>query len=440
VPANSILIAATHVHSGPDVIGLWGPKEGESGVDQAYVDSLIKAVAQVIEEAAAGMKPATVRYAAGDLPGISKNVNVAEILDTGIAALQVAGEDAKPIATLVNFACHPEIMQNNYITADFPNWTYQRIEDSVGGVAMYINGAQGGMITANIEDIYQKGQDNWDDAARIGNAIADKGLEILAAVNAAPNPTVVLKTSPLLVPLDNERFNAAISAGVLPDFREDHNVRTEIAAGTIGRAEFATIPGEAFPNIGLLLKRWMTGDVKFIFGITQDELGYIMSREDYGLKLYDYETSMSVGPEMGYLMVDGLKSMIEAVNPPAATAPAAGAPTAGAPTATGSLDDWFMSLPKQFNPEAAGDMKAVYYFNITGEGGGDYTVTVADGKCAVEKAKPEKPDLTVTVAAPDMAGIVSGELDPMAAFMTGKLTLDGDISLAMKIGDLFFAQ
>lgn len=440
VPAESILIAATHDHSAPDVVGLWGPKEGESGVDKAYVDSLVQTVAQVIEQAAGAMKPATIRYAAGDLPGVSKNVNVAEILDTGIAALQVAGEDTKPIATLVNFACHAEIMQNTRITADFPNWLYQRVEEKAGGVALFVNGAQGGMITANIENIYQKGQDNWDDAAKIGNSIADKALEILAAVNPAQNPAIVFKTNPLLVPLENQRFNAAIEAGILPDFREDHNVRTEIAAGTIGRAEFVTIPGEAFPNIGFLLKRWMTGDVKFIFGLTQDELGYIMSREDYGLKLYDYETSMSVGSDMGFLLVQGLKPMIEAVNPPAGAAAAGPAPAGGAPAAAGSIDDWFMGLPKQFKADAAGDMKAVYYFNVTGEGGGDYTIAIADKKCTVEKAKPEKPDLTVTIAAPDMLALSKGELDPMAAFMTGKLTIDGDISLAMKLGDLFFSQ
>ncbi|UCH36435.1 MAG: neutral/alkaline non-lysosomal ceramidase N-terminal domain-containing protein, partial [Armatimonadota bacterium] len=136
VPDDAILVAATHVHSGPDVIGLWGPTEGESGVDQGYVESMLKTVAAVIEEAAGSMAPASLKCAAGDLPGASKNVNVAEILDTGIAALQAIGEDGKVIATLVNFACHPEIMQNNYLTADFPNWTYQRIEEKAGGVAL----------------------------------------------------------------------------------------------------------------------------------------------------------------------------------------------------------------------------------------------------------------------------------------------------------------
>jgi len=440
VPADRVIIAATHVHSAPDVIGLWGPKEGESGVDKAYVDMVVNTVAQVIEQAAGSLAPASIKYAGGDLPNVSKNVNVEAILDPGLAALQAVGADGKPIATLVNFACHPEIMQNTQITADFPNWTYQRIEGAGGGVALFINGAQGGMITANIENIYQKGKDNWQDPEMIGNAIGDRALELIGKAEPVKEAPIVVRNSDMRVPLKNARFEAGIKAGVLPEMRQNGDVKTEVEAGTIGRAEFVTIPGEAFPNIGFLLKRWMTGDVKFIFGITEDELGYIMSREDWGLKLYDYETSMSVGPDMGFILVETLKPMIEAVNPKAAEAAVAATPAGATPAAGGSLDEWFMGLPKRFNADAAGDMKAVYYFNVTGAGGGNYGITVADKQAKVERAKPEKPDLTVTVAAPDMAAIVAGTLDAQAAFMTGKLQLDGDISLAMKLGDLFFGK
>jgi len=312
---ESILVAATHVHSAPDVIGLWGPSELQSGVDQAYVDSVIKTVARVIQEATANLAPASVKYAAGEVAGVSKNIRVPEILDTGLTALQVVGKDGKVIATLVNFACHPEIMHNKYVTADFPNWIYQRVEGQAGGVALFLNGAQGGMVTGNVEHVYDKGQENWDDPARIGNAIADQALEALAKAPAIEDAPIAVRTAPLRVPLQNPQFEAAIAAGLLPDFRKDGQVDTEVAAGTIGRAEFCTIPGEAFPNIGFLLRRWMTGDVKFVFGLTQDELGYIMSREDWGLRLYRYESSMSQGPEMGYRLVEALHPLIEQVNP-----------------------------------------------------------------------------------------------------------------------------
>jgi len=427
VPADAIIVSATHNHSGPDLIGLWGPTPGESGVDKAYLDSVIRTVAQVIEQAAADTKPATVKYAAGDLAKASKNIRIKEILDTELAALQAVGEDGKPVATLVNFACHPAIMNNDNVTADFCNWTYQRIEGKGGGLALFVNGAQGGMITADVDDIPEQSKGNWDDAARIGNAIADRALEVLSSAQPVADASITLRGGELRVPVGNPTFEAAFEAGVLPDVREEGKIKTEIMAGSIGRAEFVTIPGEAFPNLDLLLKRWMTGDVKFVFGITQDELGYIMSREDYGLKLYEYEASMSVGPETGRLLVDALLPLIEAVNPKSAAA-------SGEASA---LDAWFFALPDRFNAAAAGNLKAIFYFDVTGEGGGDYTINVVDGKCAVEKRKPERADLKGTISASDATLVATGKLDPVAAWSMGKLVFDGDMPLAMLMVQIF---
>jgi len=105
-----------------------------------------------------------------------------------------------------------------------------------------------------------------------------------------------------------------------------------------------------------------------------------------------------------------------------------------------SLDSWFMGLPDRFDAAAAGDLSAVFYFAVSGAGGGDYTVKVAGGKCEVTKAKPENPELTATIADTDMAAIAAGELDPVSAFMAGKLQIDGDIGLAMRIPDLFLRR
>lgn len=105
-----------------------------------------------------------------------------------------------------------------------------------------------------------------------------------------------------------------------------------------------------------------------------------------------------------------------------------------------SLDSWFMGLPDRFDAAAAGDLSAVFYFAIGGAGGGDYTVRVAEGKCEVTKAKPENPDLIATVTDTDMAAIAAGELDPVSAFMAGKLQVDGDLALAMRLPDLFLRR
>lgn len=45
-------------------------------------------------------------------------------------------------------------------------------------------------------------------------------------------------------------------------------------------------------------------------------------------------------------------------------------------------------------------------------------------------------DCTITMSAEDLAEMLAGDLDPTAAFMGGKLKVDGDMSVAMKLGSI----
>ena len=65
-------------------------------------------------------------------------------------------------------------------------------------------------------------------------------------------------------------------------------------------------------------------------------------------------------------------------------------------------------------------------FVIPGEG-----VIMLDGAGA--RAADEDADVTLTATAEVFQGILSGDTSPTVAFMTGKLTVDGDVGLAMKL-------
>jgi len=68
-------------------------------------------------------------------------------------------------------------------------------------------------------------------------------------------------------------------------------------------------------------------------------------------------------------------------------------------------------------------------FNIEGEG-----AVVIDGTGA--RASDEEADLTVTADAETFQGMLDGTLDSTSAFMMGKITIDGDMGLAMKLGTI----
>lgn len=319
MPGDHVLIGATHTHSGPDTYGQWGPSPEVSGLDKAWMADTYSKVAKLVDETAGKLQPATLRFGnTTDVKRCSKNIRIPRVLDTELGALQVLDKSGATIATLINYACHPEILDNHQLTSDFPNWLRNTVEAKLGGVAIYMNGAQGGMVTADVEveKANPKGED-WPDAERIGNTLGEKAIECLAspaAVNV-DDAKIGLTSRTIRVPLQNKRFEALIQAKILPNFLVNGNVVTEVNRLTVGPAEFLTLPGEVLPNVGLFLKRKMTGQPRFLLGLTCDALGYIMDKEDYGLQLYSYETATCIGPTMGSTMTDNLLALIAAGKP-----------------------------------------------------------------------------------------------------------------------------
>ena len=95
------------------------------------------------------------------------------------------------------------------------------------------------------------------------------------------------------------------------------------------------------------------------------------------------------------------------------------------------------SLPKAFLPEKAAGVNATVLFDLTGEKGGKWGVTIQDQVCTVAPGPLENPKLTLTADAQDVLDIFTGKLDAMRAFMTGKLHMLGDMGLAMKLMNFF---
>ncbi len=94
-------------------------------------------------------------------------------------------------------------------------------------------------------------------------------------------------------------------------------------------------------------------------------------------------------------------------------------------------------MPKAFLPEKAVGVDAVIQYHLSGDEGGDWIITIKDGKCTVEEGVAENPTLTLEADAEDYKNVILGKLDGMAAFMQGKLKLKGNLNLAMKLTNFF---
>jgi putative sterol carrier protein len=102
-----------------------------------------------------------------------------------------------------------------------------------------------------------------------------------------------------------------------------------------------------------------------------------------------------------------------------------------------SIHEVFTTMPDRFNPGAAAGVDAVFQFDLSGEGGGQYWVKIADQTCEVHEGLSDNPTLTVSATASDYLAMVNGELAAMSAFMAGKVKVKGNMGLAMKLQSIF---
>ncbi|WP_462383449.1 SCP2 sterol-binding domain-containing protein [Pseudomonas sp. Marseille-QA0892] len=92
-------------------------------------------------------------------------------------------------------------------------------------------------------------------------------------------------------------------------------------------------------------------------------------------------------------------------------------------------------LHARFNPSAAQGLDLIFQFSI--EDAENYYLVVKDGTCDLKQGDATDPNVTLIMDSETLKGIVSGETDGMQAFMSGKLRTEGDMMLAMKLGELF---
>ena len=97
--------------------------------------------------------------------------------------------------------------------------------------------------------------------------------------------------------------------------------------------------------------------------------------------------------------------------------------------------DIVKTMQSKFNAGAAAGLDLVFQFNI--EDGDNHYLVVKDGTCDVQQGDAENPNVTLIMDSATLVGIMTGETDGMQAFMAGKLRAEGDMMLAMKLGELF---
>ena len=100
----------------------------------------------------------------------------------------------------------------------------------------------------------------------------------------------------------------------------------------------------------------------------------------------------------------------------------------------------FQGLPMAFNADTAKNLRATYRFDITGEGGGTWTVKIADGTCSVIQGGDGEADWRLELDTPTWIDISTGELMGQEAFMLGRVTVEGDPTVGIRFDQIFTPQ
>ncbi|MFV1964595.1 MAG: hypothetical protein ACC628_04175 [Pirellulaceae bacterium] len=374
-----VMISSTHNHEGPDVIGVWGKSFLHYGVDKDYVDLLIERISRLVRETEQQTHPAVAAYGTAVDESLLHDGRKPYVKDGVLRALRFMDPTGgRTIGILVQWNCHPEALgaENTLITADFPATTVARLREKWGCPVAYFTGVIGGLMAPPSRQwTGRNGQPlatgEFEFAERYGEAVADlasRALEKAVEIDLAP---FQVSSKTILLPVENQWYRAARAIGVLqrpartwtgdPEIigppvtiqsaGGTTGIETEVAYLRLGELHVACIPGEIYPELvygkipdppeegvdfpDALCEPSVTdilpGDKWLLFGMANDEVGYIMPKRQWDLMApfaYQRETGQygeinSCGPQSGPIIMRAFAHRVqEAGNTtPVATGP-----------------------------------------------------------------------------------------------------------------------
>ncbi len=345
---KNIILTSTHNHEGPDTIGLWGPNLETDGKFPAYLRFVDSQIAKAITQAAKSLTPVRMKLGSTNP---AKSPSLAEMqtrtdgrppkfFDEELRVMQFVGTEGlakeKTVAILVNWNTHPESLEdeNTLLTSDFPGAVRGALEEKYGGTAIYISGDIGAVeiVGDNNRSTRTKFDGHefpfvadkkaatftFDRMQAIGRDVARAASEAIDRGEWNSVSALEIDKMEFSVPMDNLGYQLLMQKNVLSalpgsDDKNDPHLTTTVYSLRIGDAQIVTVPGELFPEVFYGVEKYkrkdcpradtgrpsepavrdaMTGRYKFIFGLSPDELGYLVPGYDFRAPTFDTNKGM----------------------------------------------------------------------------------------------------------------------------------------------------
>ncbi len=334
LPADRLMVAATHAHSTPETIGFRSLRN-HPGV-AAWLEVLVDQLASAVVQAEAACRPARLQYATGQVQGISvwrraylAPPNTPDPTDPEVTVLRFVPEEEGQEVALVHFACHPVTVQvQPLVSADFPGAACALVESAGIGCehCQFLQGADGDVNP-------QRGAGGFADVAVYGRVLAEQVTELLGRMAAGDYHTVSgpvgMETESLLLPsrplpaletleeeqaaaaerlaatvTDEERQQAAAALALFEERGErvrlgNAPLEAEVQALRLGEVALVGMPGEPFSEMGRALRSLPGPACTRCVGYANGYLGYLAPPEEWARGGYEIDVGMwsLVGPE-----------------------------------------------------------------------------------------------------------------------------------------------
>jgi hypothetical protein len=262
------------------------------------------------------LEPATLASGSLAVPDYIRNRARDAAVDPFLDYLRVRQEDGDE-AYVVRYSAHPTLLGagNMAFSADFPGYLQRRIEDEVGGFAMYLAGAVGSMA-AHVPDR----ADGFEQAQALGHALADRVLE--ASNDAELTSAVTVRA--VGVPITPPPFQVRLSKGwrlsplLLPLAGVDHDAW--LGAVRVGPVILVGAPGDLSGEISVDWRAWgkeqgvdlwpLSFNADYVGYISPDEYYAAGPREDDGGFAYETGLMSWCGPNQEAYFTGLMKHMV----------------------------------------------------------------------------------------------------------------------------------
>lgn len=351
---RNITVTCTHNHAGIDTMGLWGPLP-LTGKNKKFMRILFDGAKKAAFAAYADRREGTLFHGSIEVPDLQEDIRTPEVYSKILTRLRFRPADGTRETWFLNFAAHCESLQgcNSLVSADYPCYLREKIRDTAGAETVYAVGAVGGMISMLVENENQRRRDHTllESTRKIGYRLADYAMAI--ENDTALPPEIDFIRQAFHVDVENPLLTAAGMIGIIGVDRyarpgaKKATIKTEMSYMEIGGLPLLFLPCELFPELAyggaLSAEASATGkgpDVNppllteiagredlVIFGLADDEIGYVIPPNDFFLhadKPYldkgidrharrHYEETNSAGPGTAAAIAETFGKMMETV-------------------------------------------------------------------------------------------------------------------------------